>query len=317
MKLTTPVIIDAPQVPFRLSDRIMLLGSCFADNIGARLSAAGFSTCVNPFGTLYNPESIRSAVARLDSGEPFGPDDCVPMGAGAGRICSFEHHTSFARPTAEEFLANANEELRKAREFWADANRVVLTLGTAFVWRHNGRTVSNCLKRPAAEFTREMLSVTQASEALRAIVAAHPEKRFLLTVSPIRHLGDGAHANALSKATLLLAAAAVADSAAASGNRATLGNVRGGTAKRWGPKDVSGGWLPGSEEAVEYFPAYEIMMDELRDYRFYADDLVHPSQVAVQFIWERFLSTFVVPSDLPQISQNEKDSKLKAHRPIL
>lgn len=279
MKLTTPVIINAPQVPFRLSDRIMLLGSCFADNIGARLSAAGFSTCVNPFGTLYNPESIRSAVARLDSVEPFGPDDCVPMGAGAGRICSFEHHTSFARQTAEVFLANANEELRKAREFWADANRVVLTLGTAFVWRHNGRTVSNCLKRPAAEFTRELLSVTQASEALRAIVAAHPEKRFLLTVSPIRHLGDGAHANALSKASLLLAASS----------------------------------LPGSE----YFPAFEILNDELRDYRFYADDLVHPSQAAVQFIWERFLETWVSPEDLQQIAANEKAARSKAHRQIL
>ena len=283
MKLSTPVTIDAPRLPFRLSDRIMLLGSCFADNIGAKLTAAGFRTCVNPFGTLYNPESILNAVRRLDSGEPFGPDDCVPMGAGADRICSFEHHTGFARPTAEEFLENANEKLLQAREFWAEANRVVLTLGTAFVWQHDGRTVSNCLKRPAAEFSRRMLSVSEISETLQAIVTAHPEKHFLLSVSPIRHMGDGAHANTLSKSSLLLAAAAIADAAA----------------------------------AVEYFPAYEIMMDELRDYRFYADDLVHPSSSAIQFIWERFLSTFVVPSDLPQIAQNEKDSKLKAHHPIL
>ena len=320
MKLTTPVTIDAPRLPFRLSDRIMLLGSCFADNIGAKLTAAGFRTCVNPFGTLYNPESILNAVRRLDSGEPFGPDDCVPMGAGADRICSFEHHTGFARPTAEEFLENANEKLLQAREFWVDANRVVLTLGTAFVWQHDGRTVSNCLKRPAAEFSRRMLSVSEISETLQAIVTAHPEKHFLLSVSPIRHMGDGAHANTLSKASLLLAAATAADSAAASGNRATLGNVRGGTAseaKRWGPKDVSGGWLPGSAEAAEYFPAFEIMMDELRDYRFYGEDLVHPSPAAVQYIWERFLETWIDPADLPQIAMNEKAARSKAHRQIL
>ena len=317
MKLTTPVTITPPQAAFSLSDRIMLLGSCFADNMGAKLADAGFSVCCNPFGTLYNPESIQNAVRRLDSGEPFGPADCVEMGAGAGRICSFEHHTSFARPTAEEFLQNAGESLRQAREFWLSANRVVLTLGTAFVWQHNGRTVANCLKRPASEFERKMLSVTEISNALQAIIAAHPEKRFLLTVSPIRHLGDGAHTNTLSKSSLLLAAAAAADSAAASGNRATLGTVRGGTAKRWGPKDVSGGWLPGSAEAAEYFPAFEIMMDELRDYRFYGEDLVHPSPAAVQYIWERFLETWVRPEDLPQIAANEKAARHSAHRPNL
>ena len=317
MKFSTPVIIDHPERPFCLSDRIVLLGSCFADSIAAKLADAGFNVCANPFGTLYNPASIAEAAARLDSGKPFSPEDCVPMGAGAGRICSFWHHTSFARPTEEEFLTHANEELAKAREFWLQANRVVLTLGTAFVWQHDGRTVSNCLKRPACEFERKMLSVTQISETLQSIVAAHPEKRFLLTVSPIRHLGDGAHTNALSKSSLLLAAANAADSAAASGNRATLGTVRGGTAKRWGPKDVSGGWLPGSAEAAEYFPAFEIMMDELRDYRFYGEDLVHPSPAAVQYIWERFLETWVDPADLPQIAMNEKAARSKAHRQIL
>lgn len=278
MKLITPVIADSAQQPFRLSDRIVLLGSCFADSIGARLTAAGFSTCINPFGTLYNPLSILEAVRRLDSGEPFDAADCVEMGAGAGRICSFRHHTSFARSTQEEFLQHANEELARAREAWMQATRVIITLGTAFVWYHDGQPVANCLKRPAAEFTRRMLNVSEISEALQAIISAHPEKRFTITVSPIRHMGDGAHANALSKASLML-----------------------------GAKD-----LP-----ADYFPAYEIMMDELRDYRFYADDMLHPSDTAVRYIWERFLGVYVDPADLPAIAANEKAARIASHRPNL
>ncbi|MBO4455058.1 MAG: GSCFA domain-containing protein [Bacteroidales bacterium] len=276
MKFFSQVVFPPLESPFSLQDRIVLLGSCFADSIGEKMAAAGFDVMVNPFGTLYNPASIEQAVQRLDSGKPFGLEDCVQMGAGAGRICSFWHHTSFARATAEEFLSNANAKLQQASEFWKSANRLVLTLGTSFVWRHDGRIVANCLKRPAGEFTREMLTVEQSSECLRGIASAHPEKKILLTVSPIRHLGDGAHANALSKARLLLAADTI---------------------------------------AAEYFPAYEIMMDELRDYRFYADDLVHPSPAAVSYIWERFLATAVLPSDLDQISRNQKEYKQQSHRP--
>lgn len=323
MKLITTVNIERPLKPLSLSDKLFSLGSCFADNMAGRLAAAGFDVCANPFGTLYNPESIRMAVERLDSGKDFTLADCVEMGAGAGRICSFEHHTSFARASAEEFLANANARLAEARSKWQQADCVIITLGTSFVWFHDGRVVANCLKRPAAEFSRRMMEISEIEDCLGFMAAAHPEKRFILTVSPIRHLGDGAHANTLSKARLLLAAASVADSASASGNRATLGTVRGGTAseaKRWGPKDVSGGWLPGSEEAsarLEYFPSYEIMLDELRDYRFYAEDLVHPSPLAIQYIWERFLENFVSSADLPRIAANEKAARSQAHRPNL
>ena len=158
-------------------------------------------------------------------------------------------------------------------------NVLVITLGTSFAWYHDGTVAANCLKRPAAEFTRSMLSVEESSACLRAIADAHPEKRLLLTVSPIRHLGDGAHSNAVSKARLLLAADSI--------------------------------------EGADYFPAYELLLDELRDYRFYADDLVHPSASAVEFIWERFLEAFVSPSDLERIAANEKAARQSAHRPNL
>lgn len=279
IKLSTPVL--TPQLPVQLSlgDRIMVLGSCFADSMGSRLAAAGFNVCVNPFGTLYNPVSICNSVARLTSGQPFTAADCVEMGAGAGLVCSWSHHTSFARPTAEEFLQHANDSLAEASEFWKSANKVLITLGTAMVWKlvSSGDVVSNCLKRPAAEFSHEMLGVQQVGMLLQMLIEGNPDKEFIFTVSPIRHLGDGAHANTLSKATLHLAF----------------------------------GRLP-----VCYFPAYEILLDELRDYRYFAEDLVHPSKLAEDIIWERFVAAAVVPGDRSQLALNEKAARHSAHRPI-
>ena len=279
MKLFTEIPCEKV-AELALSDRICVLGSCFADEIGARMEAAGFDVLRNPFGTLYNPASIAAAVARLDNAEPFTPEDCLEMGAGAGRICSFSHHTSFARPTAEEFLAHANERLAEASARWCACKRVILTLGTAWVWRALERpgqpVVANCLKRPAREFAHELLSVEACTELLRGIIESHPDKQFILTVSPIRHLGDGAHSNTVSKSTLHLAV---------------------------------------QQLPVAYFPAYEIVMDELRDYRFYADDLVHPAPVAVQIVWERFLDACTLPSERERILAAERASRAAAHRP--
>lgn len=285
IKLSTPVLM--PQLPVQLSlaDRIMVLGSCFADSMGSRLSAAGFDVCVNPFGTLYNPVSICNSVARLASGRPFAATDCVEMGAGAGLVCSWSHHTSFARPTAEEFLSVANSALEEAAAFWKTANKVLITLGSAMVWKlvEGGEVVSNCLKRPSAEFSHEMLGVQQIAVLLKMLVEGNPGKEFIFTVSPIRHLGDGAHANTLSKATLHLALARVME-------------------------QLSG--------AACYFPAYEILLDELRDYRYFAEDLVHPSRVAEDIIWERFVAAAVVSGDQSQTALNEKAARQSAHRPL-
>lgn len=277
MKLTTPVSSERLSTELALSDRIMVLGSCFADNVGQRLADSGFDVCVNPFGTLYNPASISAAVSRLTSGTPFTVEDCVEMGAGAGKICSFEHHTSFARADAEEFLAVANSSLDEASAFWRCCNRVIITFGTAMVWRRGGKVVSNCLKRPAKEFIHEMLPVDEICKCIDAITRPVPgatEKRFIFTVSPIRHLGDGAHVNTLSKSSLQLAV---------------------------------------SRSGCDYFPAYEIMMDELRDYRFYAEDLVHPSRQAVEYIYEKFRDAAFRPEDLVQIVSNEKRAAASRH----
>ena len=283
MKLFTEVTCEKLSTIAR-TDSVCVLGSCFADEMGTRLSDAGFDVLRNPFGTLYNPASIASAVERLDSAAPFTPQDCVEMGAGAGLVCSFSHHSTFARPTAEEFLAYANARLVEDAARWRACTHVILTLGTARVWRALERpgapVVANCLKRPAQEFSHELLGVETCAALLRGIVDAHPEKRFLLTVSPIRHLGEGAHANTISKSTLHLAAEQVLSSSA------------------------------------EYFPAYEILMDELRDYRFYADDLVHPAPAAVQMVWERFLDACTDPADRPAILAAERAARAARHRPL-
>ena len=279
LKLATQVENKALSVQISPDDKIMVLGSCFADNIGEKLAAGGFDVCVNPFGTLYNPVSVANSIARLGAGAEFGPADCVEMGAGAGLICSWWHHTRFARPTAEEFLANANAALNSAAGFWKSCNKVIITLGTAMVWKlvGSGEVVSNCLKRPSAEFSHEMLSVAQVGAVLQRIVKANPGKEFIFTVSPIRHLGEGAHLNTLSKSTLHIAL---------------------------------------KEMDVAYFPAYEIMLDELRDYRFYAEDLVHPSPTAVELIWQRFLDAAVPARYHEQIRAAEKATRIASHRSI-
>ena len=165
MKLQTPVTLDPAPVSISYHDKIAVVGSCFADEIGGRLAAAGFDVLCNPFGTLYNPVSIGNAAARLASGVPFSADEVVEMGAGDGRYCSFWHHTSFARETPEAFLENANAVLTEASAFWKDCNRVIVTLGTAWAFRFDttGETVANCLKRPGTEFTRYRLTVEQTA----------------------------------------------------------------------------------------------------------------------------------------------------------
>ncbi len=280
MKLFTRVEPGTSTVEISYNDNVFVLGSCFADSVGMRLLNSGFNVCVNPFGTLYNPLSIAKAIERLDSGRPFSKEECVRMGAGADLVCSFSHHTSFARADEADFLAGANASLQDAALRWKTCNKVIISLGTVWCYFHDGEVVSNCLKRPQAEFERKALSLAQTSAALRGIIEANPGKEFIFTVSPIRHLADGAHANQLSKSTLLLAV-----------------------------QDVLG---PGRE----YFPAYEILMDELRDYRFYAEDLSHPSHVAEEYIWENFIS-FAVPEDQrARIAENLKAWKRTQHRPL-
>lgn len=285
LKLQTPVTEEKCKVGISFNDRIMMLGSCFSDSIGHQLSDLGFNVCVNPFGTLYNPISILNSVERLATGRKFTAGDCIEIGAGDGRICSFSHHTSFARKTSEEFLENANRALEEARTFFLNADKLIITLGTSWCFRHigTGAVVSNCLKRHPAEFVRERLTAEETADALKRI-REFTDARLILTVSPIRHFKDGAHGNQLSKAALLLG----------------IDEFLCGC-----PVDLS----MNPRYPADYFPAYEIVMDELRDYRFYAEDMCHPSQQTVNHIRERFLDWA-----LPEEEQNILKENIRTFR---
>ena len=286
LKLQTPVDAGRSRIGISYSDRIMILGSCFADNVGKKMAECGFDVCVNPFGTLYNPVSVADSVRRLESGLPFSADECIQMGSGSSLICSFSHHTSFARETQEDFLENANAFLDRASSFYASCGKVIVTLGTSWCFRHTeqDRIVSNCLKRDAREFTRQRLDLKSEVDILSGIVSGASSggtsRQFIFTVSPIRHLKDGAHGNLISKATLLLAEEEICR------------------------------MFPGQ---CEYFPAYEIMMDELRDYRFYAEDMVHPSAQAVNYIWERFCDFALADSERPVLAEKEREFRRSQH----
>ena len=292
LRLQTPVTDERCRTGISYSDKIMMLGSCFSENIGVQLKNFGFDVCVNPFGVLYNPVSILNSVERMLLNKQFSLEDCVQIGAGDTRFCSFSHHTSFAREDAEAFIAEANAALEKAAEDFRKCNKVIITLGTSWCFRHLERDfiVSNCLKRPAAEFRRERLRVQETSAALQRIIdlcadraAEDPgfvSKEFIFTVSPIRHFKDGAHGNQISKSTLLL-----------------------------GIEEV----VANAENSADYFPAYEIVMDELRDYRFYAEDMCHPSSQAVDYIRERFLTWALPTEEHQKLEENIRRFRQSQH----
>lgn len=285
MKLNTPVEIKPLEGRLTYRDSILFVGSCFADEIGRRCTERYFDTRVNPFGVLFNPCSISDCLGLLEgygiNAEQcsFIPDDVIET---SGGFCSFHHHGSMARPTAQEFLDNANKVLAEASDFYYREGWVVVTLGTAFIYtdKESGNVVANCHKLPADRFERTMIDADQVYDALSQYVAARPQRQWIFTVSPVRHLSDGLHANTLSKATLHL-----------------------GIEK-----------LVNRYPNAHYFPAYEILMDELRDYRFYADDMMHPSAQAADYIFERFMDFVLADSDRPLLAEAEKVRGMMQHR---
>ena len=257
MRLYTTVDIVSSEKKIAYQDKILLLGSCFADNIGEKFGEYYFQTTVNPMGTLYNPASIA---ACLNSS--FTPlNNAEQLIYHNGLWHSFSHHGAFSRVDKEAMLQVCEESRAQLREALQHASIVIITFGTAWVYEYDGVVVANCHKIPANRFTRRCLTVNEIVDMWQPLVASMPDKHWIFTVSPIRHIKDGLHENQLSKAILLQAI-----------DRLTA--------------------QPLTAQRVSYFPSYEIMLDELRDYRFYAEDMVHPSPVAVEHIWQRFVDTY-------------------------
>lgn len=250
------------------SKPVVMMGSCFTDNIGARLQGELYDCVINPCGTLYNPASIAGAMLDLLYDRDFTADELFEH---EGVWRSYSHHSRFSGVDRDKVLEMMNTSAAEARQALKNASVLIVTFGTAWIYRlkDGNRVVANCHKQPAALFNREMLNVTQIvglwKKILREIVARYPDLKVVFTVSPIRHLADGAHGNQVSKSTLLLAV-----------DR-----------------------LVGENPSCSlYFPSYEIMLDDLRDYRFYAADMVHPSDVAVDYIYDIFRQSFISADDM-------------------
>lgn len=285
MQLTTPVHINPLPVQLGYRQHVLLMGSCFATGMGERMRQLKLTVNVNPFGVLYNPLSLAAGLRMLMEEKPLTVDD---LQYANGLWFSFYHHGSFSHPDRDEALARINAELARSAGFLKKTDTLILTLGTAYVYEHkrSGMVVSNCHKLPAGDFERRMMSVDEVygclSQLLSGLTAYRKGLKATITVSPIRHLKDGAHANQLSKATLLLAV-----------DR-----------------------LCRQFDSVAYFPAYEILLDELRDYRFYADDMLHPSEKAADYIWQRFEEAAFAETDRKVMSEIDKVIAAYHHRPF-
>ena len=288
MFFTTPVELPCGTFEISHRSRLLLVGSCFAGNIGAALLDKKFNVDINPFGVQYNPLSIATVLTRIVDGTPFG-DDSPELFEHNGKWHSILHHSDFSRDSRETLIECINNRLLMAHDAIGGCNTIIVTLGTAYAYTRNSdnAVVGNCHKLPGNCFTRSLLSIEEITErlsmAMRRIIAINPGVRFIFTVSPIRHLRDGAHDNQKSKATLLLAIERIMQA------------------------------FPGN---ANYFPSYEIMMDELRDYRFYADDMLHPSAKAIEYIWECFDRCYFGEGTRRLNTRTAEITRGLAHRPF-
>lgn len=259
MILSTPVLIPRGKV-ITYYDSIISMGSCFAENMGSKLKEGKFDVLMNPFGILYNPISIKDAVLRIISNEPFSAADLFLHN---DLWHSWMHHGQFSSINKATALSMMNTSLRDAHEQLKGGNAFIITLGSAYVYRKrkDGAVVANCHKVSSSEFDKVRLTVDEVQESLydvyNALSSFNPNVEIILTVSPVRHIRDGILESQRSKAVLLLAAEQLC-----------------------------------MNKRINYFPSYEIMMDELRDYRFYAEDMLHPNVTAVDYIWEKFRTTY-------------------------
>lgn len=284
MQLTTPIHPTKPPFSFTLKGPFLLLGSCFSDNVGLRMQHAGLDVCNNPFGTLYNPASIAELLTRALNDVELTSEHLVYHD---GLWHSWLHHTTFSHPNRGRCLQQCNDSIHRTHSVLYTPNlTLIITFGTAYVYSLNSQIVANCHKLPPDNFLRRRLSVDEICNLWNPVLQRLSDLQIhsIFTVSPIRHLADGAHDNQLSKSSLLLAIDRLMHSS--------------------------------ENTDIYYFPSYEILLDELRDYRFYARDLCHPSDLAADLVWERFAQTFFTPAQQQQILLNEKQYRQTQHRPI-
>lgn len=257
------------------SNHILMVGSCFTDRIGAELIKDGFDVAVNPMGVLFNPASLADLLTRAAANMFYSISDLTNFD---GIWHALQYESSRRDEDPGRLLDSLNGDFAKFIDTYRRSDTVIVTFGTAFVyrWLSDGNIVGNCHKLPASEFERSRMKVDEIITLWQKLID-NSDKRFIFTVSPVRHLADGLHGNQLSKATLLLA----------------------------------------TEKLGEYFPSYEIINDDLRDYRFYDIDLKHPSSLAIEYIYKIFAKTYFTKPTLITAATHRREWLRRQHRPIL
>ncbi len=307
--------IDIPKADFEIESgqKILLLGSCFADEIGLKLQHGGFDALVNPFGTLYNPASIAASLLRSISEREYtsvSPE--LIFDASQNVWHSWMHHSKFSSSSKEELIEQMNATTMQVSNFLREADVLIITLGTAIIYRmkDTGMLVANCHKQLDSLFDRQRLSsydiADQWQMLLQLLHSINPKLNIVFTVSPIRHKRDGMHINQISKGILLQAVDELVNNESPDAEPL---NGESANAKSVNSKSVTG--------KCTYFPAYEIMLDELRDYRFYADDMIHPSPLAVEYIWQRFQDTYFSNKTKDTVAKATKSFARSQHRQIV
>ena len=288
MHFTTQIPIAKSNSPITYNSKILSMGSCFAVNMAEKLDYFKFQNTANPFGILFHPLALEDAIRFALNEKQFGESDIFFHDE---RWHCFDAHSDLSDANKAQLLENLNTNSMLIKSAVANASHLILTLGTAWVYRNTQslEMVANCHKVPQKQFKKELLSSQNIRQSLLSIMELlrleNPEIQVIFTISPVRHLKDGFSENQWSKSNLISAVQEIVHQFQNSGN-------------------------------VHYFPSFEIMMDELRDYRFYAEDMIHPNKTAIDYIWKRFTETWISESSIPVMEQIDVIQKSLRHRPF-
>ena len=294
MQFTTKTPIQKSSFPIDYDSKILLLGSCFAENMGEKFEYFKFQTIVNPFGIIFNPVSLEKLIRRSVEKRKFTENDIFFHN---DLWHCFEVHSELSNSDKDAFLESLNDLIRSTNKHLSDSTHIIITLGTSWVYQNiaSNEIVANCHKVLQKQFTKELLSILQIEESLESIISlvhsVNPNCKFIFTVSPVRHIKDGFVENTLSKAHLIAAVHSVLNRKFSTSLELTTQNNI-------------------------YFPSYEIMMDELRDYRFYGEDMLHPNQTAIDYIWIQFFQNYISESQFGLMNEICSIQKGLQHRPF-
>ncbi len=294
MQFTTKIPVQKSHFPIDYDSKIMLLGSCFAENMGKKFDYFKFQATTNPFGIIFNAVSLERLIRRAVENRTFTENDIFFHN---DLWHCYEVHSELSNADKEEFLSNLNSILESTHRHIASLTHCIITLGTSWVYRNieTNEIVANCHKVSQKQFIKELLSINQIEESLQSIISlihlVNPNCNFIFTVSPVRHIKDGFAENTQSKAHLITALHSILN-------------------KKFSTS------LELTNQNRNYFPSYEIMMDELRDYRFYAEDMLHPNQTAIDYIWIQFFENYISESVFGLMNEICSIQKGLQHRPF-